>query len=36
MADTSKIDEALALGAEKAKKVARKVLNRVRSKIGFN
>jgi tryptophanyl-tRNA synthetase len=36
MADTSKIDEALALGAEKAKKVARKVLNRVRAKIGFN
>ena len=36
MADTSKIDEALALGAEKAKKVARKVLDRVRAKIGFN
>jgi tryptophanyl-tRNA synthetase len=36
MADTSKIDEALALGAEKAKKVARKVLDRVREKIGFN
>ena len=36
MADTSKIDEALALGAEKAKKIARKVLDRVREKIGFN
>ncbi len=36
MADTSKIDEALALGAVKAKKVAREVLNRVREKIGFN
>jgi tryptophanyl-tRNA synthetase len=36
MADTTKIDEALALGATKAKKVARKVLDRVREKIGFN
>ncbi len=36
MADTSKIDDALALGAEKAKKIARKVLDRVREKIGFN
>lgn len=36
MADTSKIDEALALGAVKAKKVAHEVLNRVRKKIGFN
>lgn len=36
MADTTKIDEALALGASKAKKVARKVLDRVREKIGFN
>ncbi|MCE2742636.1 MAG: tryptophan--tRNA ligase [Fluviicola sp.] len=36
MADTTKIDKALALGATKAKKVARKVLDRVREKIGFN
>lgn len=36
MADKSKIDEALALGAQKAKIVAQDVLKRVRSKIGFN
>ena len=35
MADRSKIDEALKIGAEKARKVAREVLIRVRSKVGF-
>jgi tryptophanyl-tRNA synthetase len=35
MANPSKIDELLAVGAEKARKVATQVLNRVRSKVGF-
>lgn len=35
MADRKKIDEALKIGAEKARKVAREVLIRVRSKVGF-
>jgi tryptophanyl-tRNA synthetase len=35
MADRTKIDEALKIGAEKARKVAREVLIRVRSKVGF-
>ena len=35
MADTAKIDEILAIGAEKARKVANLVLERVRSKIGY-
>jgi tryptophanyl-tRNA synthetase len=35
MANTAKIDEILAIGAEKARKVANLVLERVRSKIGY-
>jgi len=35
MSDRSKIDEALKIGAGKARKVAREVLIRVRSKVGF-
>ncbi len=35
MSNTAKIDEILAIGAEKARKVANLVLERVRSKIGF-
>lgn len=35
MANTEKIDEALALGAEKASKIATQVLNRVREKLGY-
>lgn len=35
MANPSKIDEALKVGAEKARKVAQEVLQRVRSKIGY-
>lgn len=35
MANTSKIDEALAIGAEKARKIAKNVLQRVRSKVGY-
>ena len=35
MANTAKIDEILAVGAEKARKVANSVLERVRSKIGY-
>lgn len=36
MSHTSEIDEALALGAEKARTVANGVLNRVREKLGFS
>ena len=35
MANPSKIDELLAIGAEKARKVAKNVLARVRSKVGY-
>lgn len=35
MADKSKIDAALRIGAEKAKLVANEVLNRVRTKVGY-
>ena len=35
MANPSKIDEVLAIGAEKARKVAKNVLARVRSKVGY-
>lgn len=35
MANPSKIDEALAIGAEKARNVAKEVLKRVRSKVGY-
>ena len=35
MQNLDKIDEALAIGAEKAKKVADKVLDRVREKVGY-
>jgi len=35
MENRSEIDAALAAGAEKAKKVAREVLQRVRSKSGY-
>ena len=35
MANTAKIDDILAVGAEKARKVANLVLERVRSKIGY-
>jgi tryptophanyl-tRNA synthetase len=35
MHNRSEMDEALAAGAEKAKKVAREVLQRVRSKSGY-
>ena len=35
MADHSKIDEILKIGADKARKVAREVLTRVRSKVGL-
>jgi tryptophanyl-tRNA synthetase len=33
--NTDKIDEILAFGAEKARKIARVTLDRVRSKVGF-
>ncbi len=36
MADKTQIDAALAIGAEKARKVAQEVLKRVRKSIGFN
>ncbi|MDB4083174.1 tryptophan--tRNA ligase, partial [Vicingaceae bacterium] len=36
MEDKSAIDELLKQGAEKARKVARPVLNKVREKLGFN
>ena len=36
MSHTSEIDEALALGAEKAKGVANGVLKRVREKLGYS
>jgi tryptophanyl-tRNA synthetase len=36
MSNKSKIDEALRIGAEKARKTASEVLQRVRSKIGYN
>jgi tryptophanyl-tRNA synthetase len=35
MANPAEIDAALQLGAEKARKVANDVLNRVRSKVGY-
>ena len=35
MTDKSKIDDALKIGSEKARLVAKNVLNRVREKIGF-
>jgi tryptophanyl-tRNA synthetase len=35
MSHLNEIDDALALGAEKAKKTADQVLNRVRSKVGY-
>jgi len=35
MTNPSKIDEVLAIGAEKARKVAKNVLARVRSKVGY-
>jgi tryptophanyl-tRNA synthetase len=35
MADTSQIDKALEIGALKAKDVAKEVLKRVRSKVGY-
>jgi tryptophanyl-tRNA synthetase len=35
MGDTEKLDNILAVGAEKARSVARKVLNRVREKVGY-
>jgi tryptophanyl-tRNA synthetase len=35
MANREEIDAALALGAEKARKVARNVLQRVRHKVGY-
>ena len=35
MNDTSQIDIALAIGAEKARKVAKEVLKRVRTKVGY-
>jgi tryptophanyl-tRNA synthetase len=35
MADKSKIDKALRIGAEKAKLVADEVLKRVRAKVGY-
>jgi tryptophanyl-tRNA synthetase len=35
MADTSQIDKALEIGALKAKEVAKEVLKRVRSKVGY-
>ena len=35
MDNLDKVDEALAIGAEKAKKVADQVLDRVRKKVGY-
>ena len=35
MADVSQIDKALEIGALKAKDVAKEVLKRVRSKVGY-
>jgi tryptophanyl-tRNA synthetase len=35
MNNKHELDEVLALGAEKARKVAQKVLKRVRSKLGY-
>jgi tryptophanyl-tRNA synthetase len=35
MAHLNEIDDALAIGAEKAKTVANEVLNRVREKLGY-
>ena len=35
MQNLDKIDDALSIGAEKAKKVADKVLERVREKVGY-
>ena len=35
MTNLNEIDEALQIGAEKAKRVANDVLNRVREKVGY-